>query len=123
MVGDQPFSCDGEYDGIGVGKTKIKPLDFRFWVHDLALVRANGEAVSLSRPNRIRRLWSDPRTWGNFGYRRCATSPSPAPYMHDGSIATLAEVIDHYAAGGRKITEGLSRGPRAHTDGSQTRFR
>jgi cytochrome c peroxidase len=25
-----------------------------------------------------------------------------APYMHDGSIATLSEVIDHYAAGGRK---------------------
>jgi cytochrome c peroxidase len=24
-----------------------------------------------------------------------------APYMHDGSIATLGEVIDHYAAGGR----------------------
>jgi len=25
-----------------------------------------------------------------------------APYMHDGSIATLSEVLDHYAAGGRK---------------------
>jgi len=24
-----------------------------------------------------------------------------APYMHDGSLATLADVIDHYAAGGR----------------------
>jgi cytochrome c peroxidase len=24
-----------------------------------------------------------------------------APYMHDGSIATLDEVLDHYAAGGR----------------------
>jgi cytochrome c peroxidase len=24
-----------------------------------------------------------------------------APYMHDGALATLAEVIDHYAAGGR----------------------
>jgi cytochrome c peroxidase len=24
-----------------------------------------------------------------------------APYMHDGSIATLEAVIDHYAAGGR----------------------
>jgi len=24
-----------------------------------------------------------------------------APYMHDGSIATLEEVVDHYAAGGR----------------------
>ncbi|HMJ52090.1 MAG TPA: di-heme enzyme, partial [Polyangiaceae bacterium] len=29
-----------------------------------------------------------------------------APYMHDGSIATLGEVIDHYANGGRKITSG-----------------
>lgn len=37
-----------------------------------------------------------------------------APYMHDGSISTLAEVIDHYAAGGRNITEGLHQG-----DGAQ----
>jgi len=29
-----------------------------------------------------------------------------APYMHDGSIATLEEVLDHYAAGGRTITDG-----------------
>lgn len=29
-----------------------------------------------------------------------------APYMHDGSIATLDGVIDHYAAGGRTITTG-----------------
>ncbi len=29
-----------------------------------------------------------------------------APYMHDGSIETLEEVIDHYAAGGRNVTEG-----------------
>lgn len=29
-----------------------------------------------------------------------------APYMHDGSIATLAEVIEHYAAGGRTIATG-----------------
>jgi cytochrome c peroxidase len=29
-----------------------------------------------------------------------------APYMHDGSIATLDEVVDHYAAGGRTISSG-----------------
>lgn len=29
-----------------------------------------------------------------------------APYMHDGSLATLEDVIDFYAAGGRFITEG-----------------
>lgn len=29
-----------------------------------------------------------------------------APYMHDGSIATLSDVLDIYAAGGRNITTG-----------------
>jgi cytochrome c peroxidase len=29
-----------------------------------------------------------------------------APYMHDGSIATLDEVIDFYSMGGRNISEG-----------------
>ncbi len=33
-----------------------------------------------------------------------------APYMHDGSIGTLDEVIDHYAAGGRTIAEGPCAG-------------
>ena len=33
-----------------------------------------------------------------------------APYMHDGSIATLDAVIDHYARGGRLIEEGDLRG-------------
>ena len=29
-----------------------------------------------------------------------------APYMHDGSVGTLEDVVDHYAAGGRLITDG-----------------
>jgi len=33
-----------------------------------------------------------------------------APYMHDGSMATLEAVIDFYAAGGRVIAEGPFRG-------------
>ncbi len=33
-----------------------------------------------------------------------------APYMHDGSIATLDEVLDHYARGGRLITAGPHAG-------------
>lgn len=32
------------------------------------------------------------------------------PYMHDGSIETLSEVLDFYAAGGRVITEGEFKG-------------
>jgi cytochrome c peroxidase len=38
-----------------------------------------------------------------------------APYMHDGSLATLDAVIDFYAAGGRVLTDGLRPGDgRAH---------
>lgn len=33
-----------------------------------------------------------------------------APYMHDGSIATLDEVISHYSAGGRTISSGPNAG-------------
>ena len=33
-----------------------------------------------------------------------------APYMHDGSISTLSEVIDHYAQGGRQLVDGLYQG-------------
>jgi cytochrome c peroxidase len=33
-----------------------------------------------------------------------------APYMHDGSVATLEAAIDHCAAGGRTITDGPNRG-------------
>ncbi len=33
-----------------------------------------------------------------------------APYMHDGSIASLREVLDFYAAGGRHIVDGPNAG-------------
>jgi cytochrome c peroxidase len=33
-----------------------------------------------------------------------------APYMHDGSVASLNEAIDLYINGGRKITEGINNG-------------
>ncbi|MBI3567431.1 MAG: di-heme enzyme [Gemmatimonadetes bacterium] len=32
------------------------------------------------------------------------------PYMHDGSVATLDDAIDHYAAGGRTVTLGPGTG-------------
>jgi cytochrome c peroxidase len=36
-----------------------------------------------------------------------------APYMHDGSIATLAEVVDHYVSGGR-AHDNANRDARVH---------
>jgi cytochrome c peroxidase len=40
-----------------------------------------------------------------------------APYMHDGSIATLDKVLDHYMAGGRRIGSGPNAGNGADNPG------
>ena len=48
----------------------------------------------------------EPRDQGKFRVPTLRNVGLTGPYMHDGSIATLAEVIEHYAAGGREVTEG-----------------
>lgn len=47
-VNRAPFSCDQQFEGIGLGGASIRVLDFRLWLHDVALVRANGEQVSIT---------------------------------------------------------------------------
>jgi cytochrome c peroxidase len=42
-----------------------------------------------------------PEDMGKFRAPTLRNVAVTAPYMHDGSIATLEEVLDHYAAGGR----------------------
>jgi cytochrome c peroxidase len=51
-------------------------------------------------------LTHDPKDRGRFrpqGLRNVAVT---APYMHDGSIATLRDVVRHYARGGRVVLSG-----------------
>lgn len=52
----------------------------------------------------------DPDDMGRFRAPTLKNIAVTAPYMHDGSIATLEEVIDHYAAGGRTIVNGPNAG-------------
>jgi cytochrome c peroxidase len=47
-----------------------------------------------------------PTDMGRFRAPTLRNIALTAPYMHDGSIATLSEVLDHYAAGGRTIPTG-----------------
>jgi cytochrome c peroxidase len=48
----------------------------------------------------------DPEDRGLFRPMSLRNVALTAPYMHDGSIETLADVIKHYAAGGRVIDSG-----------------
>ncbi len=48
----------------------------------------------------------DPSHMGQFRAPTLRNVELTAPYMHDGSIATLEQVVDFYAAGGRNIESG-----------------
>lgn len=48
----------------------------------------------------------NPADMGRFKAPTLRNIALTAPYMHDGSITTLDEVLDHYQAGGRTITSG-----------------
>jgi cytochrome c peroxidase len=48
----------------------------------------------------------DPADMGKFKAPTLRNIALTAPYMHDGSIATLSEVLDHYSQGGRAHVAG-----------------
>jgi cytochrome c peroxidase len=52
----------------------------------------------------------DPKDVGRFKAPSLRNIAVTAPYMHDGSVATLEDVLAHYAAGGRTIADGPHRG-------------
>ena len=52
----------------------------------------------------------DPRDHGRMRIPSLRNVAVSAPYMHDGSIATLDGVIDHYAAGGTVRRDGPNAG-------------
>jgi cytochrome c peroxidase len=51
-------------------------------------------------------ITNSPLDMGKFKAPTLRNIALTAPYMHDGSINTLAEVIEHYQAGGRTIKQG-----------------
>lgn len=50
------------------------------------------------------------RDMGKFRVASLRNIEVTAPYMHDGSVGTLAQVLALYAAGGRNITTGPNKG-------------
>ena len=63
-------------------------------------------------------LTGERRDMGRFKAPTLRNIAVTAPYMHDGSIGSLSEAIEHYARGGRLITDGPYAG-----DGSRNPYR
>ena len=74
--------------------------------HNTGLYNIDGKG-SYPPPNTgIKEITQEPDHMGRFKAPTLRNIALTAPYMHDGSIATLKEAIAHYQVGGRTIAEG-----------------
>jgi cytochrome c peroxidase len=74
--------------------------------HNTGLYNLDGRGAYPPNNRGIMELTGRPEDMGRFRAPSLRNVAVTAPYMHDGSIETLDEVIDHYAAGGRTIVDG-----------------
>ena len=74
--------------------------------HNTALYNLDGEGAYPETNSGLHRVTGQAADMGKFRAPTLRNIALTAPYMHDGSLATLEEVLDHYAAGGRAIGDG-----------------
>ncbi|MEB2318840.1 MAG: di-heme enzyme [Pseudomonadota bacterium] len=78
--------------------------------HNTGLYNIGGTGA-FPEPNRgVYELTGNDRDMGAFRAPSLRNVAVTAPYMHDGSVASLAEVLRIYAAGGRNILSGPHAG-------------
>jgi cytochrome c peroxidase len=93
----QPLSCFRCHGGFSFSSNtvsqghQIEELEF----HNNGLYNVAGAHVGIFE------FTKNPKDIGKFKAPTLRNIAVTAPYMHDGSLATLEDVVDHYAAGGR----------------------
>ncbi len=70
------------------------------------LYNVDGEGSYPTHDQGLYELTLNPAHRGLFRPPSLRNIAVTAPYMHDGSIATLREVVEHYVAGGRLLEDG-----------------
>jgi len=101
---DSSTHANSTIDSVGFHNTGLYSLDIdgTYPIDNRGLIELTGER----------------RDMGRFRAPGLRNIAETAPYMHDGSIASLDAVIDHYAAGGREIETGPLAG-----DGSRNPYK
>ncbi len=111
------FHCHGGFNfsqAVNHAGTTLAQSEF----HNNGLYNIGGTG---DYPLDNRGLWEFTQRPADMGRFRAPTLRNielTAPYMHDGSIATLEEVLDHYSRGGRLIEAGPLAG-----DGAKSPFK
>jgi cytochrome c peroxidase len=97
------FNFTGASDYEGKGFTEIE-------FHNTGLYNIDGKGRYPARNTGVHEVTGNDDDMGKFKAPSLRNIAVTAPYMHDGSIATLEEVIEHYNAGGRTVTRGPNAG-------------
>lgn len=103
------FHCHGGFnftDSTTHEDTRVERVGF----HNTGLYNTDINGAYPAENTGLFDMTGERRDMGRFRaptLRNIALTP---PYMHDGSIATLEEVIAHYARGGRLIADGPNAG-------------
>ncbi|NVK23504.1 MAG: di-heme enzyme [Gammaproteobacteria bacterium] len=114
LFNGEKFECFHCHSGINFSSsykdanTATDAIQFPFFNNGLYNVGGDGSYPSDDQG--LYDLTLNPADKGFFrpqGLRNVAITP---PYMHDGSIATLREVIEHYARGGSNTVSGVNAG-------------
>jgi cytochrome c peroxidase len=99
------FHCHGGFNFSDASRHK-KSTFAEYSFHNTGLYNLNGKGDYPVGNRGVFELSQQSTDMGKFKAPSLRNIEVTAPYMHDGSIATLAEVIEHYAAGGRNLKKG-----------------
>lgn len=103
------FHCHGGFnftDSTTHANSNVDQVGF----HNTGLYNLNASGAYPDDNTGLFDMTGKVRDMGRFKAPSLRNITLTAPYMHDGSIATLGAVIDHYARGGRLIEEGIKAG-------------
>jgi cytochrome c peroxidase len=103
------FHCHGGFNFTDSTTHANANVD-RFGYHNTGLFNVDGNGAYPSDNTGLFDMTGERRDMGRFKAPSLRNVAVTAPYMHDGSVATLEEAIDNYARGGRLLSDGPNAG-------------
>jgi len=99
------FHCHGGFNftqTVDYAGKRFVEIEF----HNTGLYNIDGRGGYPAPNTGVHSITNDPQDMGRFKAPTLRNVALTGPYMHDGSLATLEDVLAHYEAGGRTIASG-----------------
>lgn len=111
------FHCHGQFNFSDSYATETSSFTEKMF-HNTGLYNIGGTGAYPAGNAGVYEITGQESDMGRFRAPSLRNVAVTAPYMHDGSVATLSDALDHYKAGGRTIASGPHAG-----DGSKNPYK